>query len=52
MTLTPAGQKVMAKGSALLMDAFGKRLGKLNAAQQSQLGELLCAMDRETNGTG
>lgn len=45
MTLTPAGRKVTAKGSALLMDAFGKRLGKLSAAQQGQLGELLCAMD-------
>jgi DNA-binding MarR family transcriptional regulator len=41
MTLTPAGRKVMAKGSALIVDALAKRLTKLTPTQQVQLGDLL-----------
>jgi DNA-binding MarR family transcriptional regulator len=46
ITLTPSGRKVMTKGLALLTDAFGKRLGKLTPAQQTQLEQLLELMTR------
>ena len=39
--LTPAGRKVMARGLALLSDAFGARLGRLTAGQQAELASLL-----------
>lgn len=41
LSLTPAGRKAMTKGSALVAEAFCKRLSRLSAAQQQQLGELV-----------
>jgi DNA-binding MarR family transcriptional regulator len=41
LTITPAGRRVMARGLALLSDAFGKRLARLSAAEQAQFGALL-----------
>lgn len=41
LLLTPAGRKVMARGMALLSEAFGARLGRLSAAEQSDLRGLL-----------
>jgi DNA-binding MarR family transcriptional regulator len=44
ITLTPSGRKVLAKGQALLTEAFGQRLAKLTPAQQATLRDLLDAM--------
>lgn len=41
LLLTSSGRKVMTLGLALLSDAFGARLGRLNAAKQSELRLLL-----------
>lgn len=41
LIVTPSGRKTMAKGLALLSDAFGARLGRLTAAEQAQLAALL-----------
>src|SRR5580704_4630571 len=41
LILTPEGRKTMAHGLALLSKAFGARLARLNAAQQSELAALL-----------
>ena len=39
--LTPEGRKTMARGLALLSNAFGARLARLTAAQQLELATLL-----------
>ena len=41
LNLTPAGRKVMVRGLALLSEAFGARLSRLNAAEQAQFAALL-----------
>jgi len=41
LSLTPEGRKVMTLGVALLSDAFGQRLSRLTAAQQTELKLLL-----------
>jgi DNA-binding MarR family transcriptional regulator len=41
LTLTPEGRKTMARGLALLSNAFGARLARLSSAQQSELATLL-----------
>ena len=41
LILTPEGRKTMARGLALLSKAFGARLARLSAAQQSELATLL-----------
>lgn len=41
LALTPAGRKVMVQGLALLSSAFGARLARLSAAQQSELRNVL-----------
>jgi DNA-binding MarR family transcriptional regulator len=41
LTLTTDGRKVMTRGLALLADAFGARMGRLTAAQQSEFKALL-----------
>jgi len=41
LTLTPEGRRTMARGLALLAKAFGARLARLGAAQQSELAALL-----------
>jgi DNA-binding MarR family transcriptional regulator len=41
LTITSAGRKVMVRGLALLSDAFGKRLARLSAAEQTQFDALL-----------
>ncbi len=41
LILTPEGRKTMARGLALLSNAFGVRLARLSAAQQSELATLL-----------
>jgi DNA-binding MarR family transcriptional regulator len=41
LILTPEGRKTMTRGLALLSKAFGTRLARLNAAQQSDLATLL-----------
>ena len=41
LSLTPEGRKVMARGLALLSDAFGQRLDRLTATQQTELKSLL-----------
>ncbi|HEY4242568.1 MAG TPA: MarR family winged helix-turn-helix transcriptional regulator [Kofleriaceae bacterium] len=41
LLVTAAGRKVVAKGQALLNDHYGKRLEKLNHADQIALHELL-----------
>jgi DNA-binding MarR family transcriptional regulator len=41
LTMTPEGRKTMARGLALLADAFGRRLGRLTAAQQAEFKLLL-----------
>jgi DNA-binding MarR family transcriptional regulator len=41
LTLTSEGRKVMTRGLALLADSFGKRMGRLTAAQQAELKTLL-----------
>src|SRR5450432_861262 len=41
LILTPAGRKTMARGLALLSDAFASRLGRLSTAQQAVLTALL-----------
>ena len=41
LTLTPKGRKTMARGLALLANAFGARLARLSSAQQSELATLL-----------
>jgi DNA-binding MarR family transcriptional regulator len=40
LSLTPDGRKVTTRGLALLVEAFGKRLGRLTAAQQTELKTL------------
>jgi DNA-binding MarR family transcriptional regulator len=37
LTLTADGRKAMTRGSALLAEAFGARMGRLTAAQQAEL---------------
>jgi DNA-binding MarR family transcriptional regulator len=41
LILTPDGRKTMARGLALLLNAFGARLARLNSVQQSELATLL-----------
>ncbi len=41
LIVTPAGRKVMTRGLALLSEAFGARLARLTAAEQSELRALL-----------
>jgi DNA-binding MarR family transcriptional regulator len=41
LSLTPEGRKIMARGLTLLSEAFGRRLGRLTAAQQAELKSLL-----------
>lgn len=41
LRMTPAGRKALTRGLALLSAAFGERLGRLTAAEQSQLKVLL-----------
>ena len=41
LLLTPAGRKAMTQGLAKLSSAFGARLGRLSAAQQTELKTLL-----------
>ncbi len=41
LLLTPAGRRAAADGLALLSDEFNKRLGRLSAAQQKDLKNLL-----------
>jgi DNA-binding MarR family transcriptional regulator len=44
LTLTPAGRKAKTKGVALLSEAFGKRLGRLSAHEQSLMQAMLEGM--------
>lgn len=37
LTLTADGRKAMTRGSALLAEAFGARMGRLTASQQAEL---------------
>lgn len=46
LTLTPEGRRTMARGLALLADAFGRRLGGLSAAQQTELKVILEKLQR------
>jgi DNA-binding MarR family transcriptional regulator len=39
--VTPAGRKIMARGLALLSEAFGARLVRLSGVEQSELKSLL-----------
>lgn len=41
LSLTADGRKVMTRGLSLLVDTFGRRLGRLTAAQQAELKTLL-----------
>jgi DNA-binding MarR family transcriptional regulator len=41
LILTPEGRRTLARGLALLSNAFGARLGRLSAAQQAELATLL-----------
>ena len=41
LTLTPEGRKTRTRGLALLSEAFGKRLSRLTASQQTELRVLL-----------
>jgi DNA-binding MarR family transcriptional regulator len=41
LSLTPEGRRIMTRGLGLLADAFGQRLGRLTAAQQTELKSLL-----------
>lgn len=41
LTLTSTGRKAMTRGLALLAEAYGERLSRLNAAEQAQLASLL-----------
>jgi DNA-binding MarR family transcriptional regulator len=41
LSLTPEGRKAMTRGLALLAHAMGRRLGRLTAAQQTELKTLL-----------
>ena len=41
LSLTPDGRKVMTKGQALLLKAFGARIGRLSASRQAEFRELL-----------
>jgi DNA-binding MarR family transcriptional regulator len=41
LSVTPAGRKVLTRGQALLSEAFGVRLARLNADEQAQLAALL-----------
>jgi DNA-binding MarR family transcriptional regulator len=41
LSLTPEGRKVMTRGLAFLVHAFGGRMGRLTAAQQSEFKALV-----------
>jgi len=41
LIVTPAGRKLVVRGLALLSEAFGARLSRLNGAEQAQLRGLL-----------
>src|ERR1700761_9447484 len=41
LLLTPSGRKAVTSGLALLSKAYGARLGRLDAAQQAELMDLL-----------
>lgn len=41
LLLTPSGRKVVTQGLAYLSEAFGKRLARLNGAEQAELKGLL-----------
>jgi DNA-binding MarR family transcriptional regulator len=41
LIVTPAGRKVMTRGLTLLSEAYGARLGRLTAREQSELKDLL-----------
>jgi DNA-binding MarR family transcriptional regulator len=44
LSLTPEGRRTMARGMALLSEAFGRRLNRLTGAQQIELKSLLNKM--------
>jgi DNA-binding MarR family transcriptional regulator len=41
LSVTPSGRKAITRGLALLSDAFGARLGRLDAGERTQLKALL-----------
>jgi len=41
LSMTPEGRKTMTRGLALLSDAFGRKMGRLSAAQQAEFRLLL-----------
>jgi DNA-binding MarR family transcriptional regulator len=41
LSVTAAGRKLLVRGQALLSEAYGLRLARLNAAEQAQLAGLL-----------
>ena len=41
LMVTPVGRKVMMRGLALLSEAFGARLGRLNGAERAELQTVL-----------
>jgi DNA-binding MarR family transcriptional regulator len=41
LSLTPEGRKALARGLALVTEAFGRRVGRLTGAQQAELKLLL-----------
>lgn len=41
LSLTPEGRKTMTRGLALLAEAFGARMGRLTATQQTEFKSLL-----------
>lgn len=41
LLLTPSGRKLMTRGMTLLAEAFGKRLGLLSSAEQTELKSML-----------
>jgi len=44
LLVTAAGRRIMARGQALLSEAFGARLARLNAPEQVELAALLARM--------
>jgi DNA-binding MarR family transcriptional regulator len=44
LQVTAAGRRIMTRGLALLSEAFGARLARLSAGEQTELGALLTKM--------
>jgi len=44
LQVTAAGRRIMARGLALLSEAYGQRLSQLSAAEQAEFGALLQKM--------